>query len=106
MDIAIDFDGVLSNTTKRWIHIFNKDYSAKYHNLKLSYNKIIEFDFYKYFDITHDDDSRQIFQTCWEQRNTTLEPTEFMLEQKTKTLSKMYDTVDIVTANNYSNKEY
>jgi len=62
MSIAVDFDGVLSNTIKKWIEIFHKDYSEKYPNLQLSYNKIKEFDFYKMYNITHND-SRQIFQT-------------------------------------------
>lgn len=103
MSIAVDFDGVLSNTIKRWIQIFNKDYSEKY-KLQLSYNKITEFNFYKMYNISHDD-SRQIFQTCWEQLGV-LEPTEFMLSQKTKTLSELYDGLDIVTANNSINKKY
>jgi len=104
MSISLDFDGVLSNTIKKWIQIFHKDYSEKYHKLQLSYNKIKEFDFYKDFDITHDD-SRKIFEKCWEQWNY-LEPTEFMLEQKTKTLSELCGGLDIVTANNPANKKY
>ena len=104
MSLAIDFDGVLSNTVKKWIQIFHKDYSEKYHKLQLSYNKIKEFDFYKSWNITHND-SRQIFQKCWEQWNY-LEPTEFTLSQKTKILSDIHDGLDIVTANNSINKEY
>lgn len=102
MSIAVDFDGVISNTIKKWIQIFNQDYSKKY-DLYLSYNKIKEWDFYKNFDITHDD-SREIFRQCWEKWNS-LEPTEFMLSQKTKTLSDMYGGLDIVTAINPTHKE-
>jgi len=104
MSIAIDFDGVLSNTIKKWIQIFKQDYSEQYHNLQLSYNKIKEFDFYKGFNITHDD-SREIFKKCWEQWNY-LEPTEFMLSQKTSILSDLCNGLDIVTANNPTNKKY
>ncbi len=104
MKIAIDFDGVLCNTVQKWIEIFNSDYSTKYNNLKLSYNKITEFDFYKKFHITHED-SRQIFVQCWESWNE-LCPTEFFLEQKTKKLSELCSVMDIVTANDYSNKKY
>jgi uncharacterized protein len=104
MKLAIDFDGVLCNTIQKWIEIFNSDYSKKYHNLKLSYNQIAEFDFYKKFNITHDD-SRQIFQTCWESWDT-LQPIEFFLDQKTKKLSELCDGMDIVTANDSINKEY
>ncbi len=60
MSIAVDFDGVLSNTIKKWISIFNMDYSAKYSDLKLSYNKISEFGFYRKFNMTYDD-ARGIF---------------------------------------------
>ena len=104
MKLAIDFDGVLCNTIQKWIEIFNSDYSRKYDNLKLSYNQITEFDFYKKFNITHDD-SRQIFQTCWESWDT-LQPTEFFLDQKTKKLSELCDGMDVVTANNPTNEEY
>jgi len=104
MSIAIDFDGVLSNTIKKWIAIFNKDYSEKYHNMQLSYNKIKQWDFYQSFNITHND-SRKIFKKCWEEWDS-LEPTEFMLSQKTSILSELYDGVDIVTANNPANKKY
>ena len=98
MSIAIDFDGVLSNTIKKWISIFNVHYSAKYDNLQLSYNKIREFDFYKSYNISHDD-SREIFAQCWAEWDM-LESTEFMLDQKTKRLSDMCGGLDIVTANN------
>lgn len=104
MNIAIDFDSVLSNTIKKWIQIFNSEYTVNYCNLKLSYNKITQWDFCKMYGITHDD-SKEIFQNCWEQWYS-LEPTEFMLNKKTKTLSELYDTLDIVTANNPENKEF
>ncbi|MBA4718945.1 MAG: hypothetical protein HRO68_07595 [Nitrosopumilus sp.] len=64
--------------------------------MQLSYNKIKEYDFYKSWNITHDD-SRKIFKKCWEEWNQ-LEPTEFMLSQKTKILSELYYKLDIVTA--------
>ena len=104
MKIALDFDGVLCNTIQKWIEIKKKNYSEKYPNLKLSYNKITEFDFYKNYSITHDD-SRQIFQICWELWDT-LASTEFFLDQKTRKLSEFCDELDIVTANNSTNKEY
>jgi len=104
MKIALDFDGVLCNTIQKWIVIFNMHYSAKYDNLKLSYNQITKFDFYKSYSITHED-SRQIFAQCWEKWDE-LYPTEFFLEQKTKKLSELCDVMDIVTANNESNKKY
>ena len=103
MSIAVDFDGVLSNTIKKWIQIFNQNYSEKYPKMYLSYNKIKEWNFHKNFGITHDD-SREIFKQCWEKWNS-LEPTEFMLSQKTKTLSDMYNGLDIVTAITPTHKE-
>lgn len=104
MKIAIDFDGVLCNTIKKWIEIFNSEYSVKYNNLKLSYGKITEFDFYSTFHITHED-SRKIFAQCWEQWDT-LEPTEFMLNKKMQKLPEMCDAIHVVTANNSTNKKY
>ena len=104
MSIAVDFDGVLSNTIKKWIQIFNIHYTKKYDNLQLSYNKIAQWDFYKMYNITHDD-SREIFAQCWKDWNS-LEPTELMLSQKTNILSKLCNGLDIVTANNPINKEY
>lgn len=104
MSIAIDFDGVLSNTIKKWIQIFNEEYSEQYDKLHLSYNKIKQWDFYKSYNISHDD-SRKIFQVCWNNWNS-LEPTEFMLSQKTSILSELCGGLDIVTANNPTNKEY
>lgn len=104
MNMAVDFDSVLSDTIKRWIEIFNVHYTAKYDNMQLSYNKIRQWDFYKNFNITHDD-SRQIFQKCWEQWDS-LYPTEFMLSEKIEMLSKLCDTLDIVTANDKTNQKY
>ncbi len=95
--MALDFDGVLCDTIQKWIEIFNADYSAKYDNLKLSYNQVTEFYFYKRYGIT-DGDALQIFTQCWESWDE-LTPTEFSLQQKTRTLSELCDGVDIVTAN-------
>lgn len=102
MSIAVDFDCVLSDTVKKWVQIFNQDYSEKY-NLHLSYNQIKEWDFHEGFGITKDD-SREIFNQCWMKWNS-LEPTEFMLSHKTKTLSDMYDGLDVVTAVNPIHEE-
>ncbi len=104
MSIAIDFDGVLSDTVQKWIQIFNIHYSKKYNNLQLSYNKITQWDFYQMYGISHED-SRQIFAQCWEQWDS-LYPTEFMLSKKIEILSKLCGTLDIVTANNSTNYTY
>ena len=104
MNIAMDFDDVLCNTLKKWIGIFNEKYSAKYDGLKFSYSRITEFSFWNRYGITHED-AWQIFQECWEQWDT-MEPTEFMLHQKTKNISEMCDTLDVVTANNIKNMGY
>ena len=94
--IAIDFDSVLANTVKRWTEIFNAHHSEKYHDLHISYNKIREFSIGKYFGISSDDVG-EIFNQCWQQWDT-LEPMEFALAQKIKTLRGMHDGLDIVTA--------
>jgi 5'(3')-deoxyribonucleotidase len=104
MSMAIDFDGVLCDTVQKWIQIFHTHYSKRYDNLRLSYSKITQWDFYKMYDITHED-SRQIFQQCWESWDT-LHPTEFMLSQKINILSKLCSTLDIVTANDKTNQKY
>jgi 5'(3')-deoxyribonucleotidase len=104
MSVAIDFDGVLCDTVQKWIQIFHTHYSKKYDNLQLSYSKITQWDFYQMYDITHED-SRQIFQQCWESWDT-LHPTEFMLSQKIETLSKLCGKIDIVTANEKTNQKY
>ncbi len=104
MRIAIDFDGVLCDTIQKWVSIFNSDYSTKYNNLKLSYNTITEFNFWNHYGITNND-ALGIFAQCWESWDT-LHPTEFSLHQKTGKLSELCDTMDVVTANDPSNKEY
>ena len=104
MNIAVDIDGTLANTPKKWIEIFNRDYAAKYRGLQLSYTQLTEFHFYKKFGITHDDLYR-IFAKCWKSPYM-IEPTEFMLGQKTRKMSELCGTLDIVTANNPTKRRY
>ena len=102
--IAIDFDSVLANTIKKWVQIFNSDYSVKYQNKKLAYNQITTFGFYDDLNISQKD-TWKIFAQCWEEWDM-LEPTEFMLDVKTKKLSELSERLDVVTANEPKNKTY
>ena len=104
MRIALDFDGVLSNTVQRWIEIFNKDYSAGYGGISLSYSNLKQFDFYTTIGMSRDT-AHKIFEQCWTEWDK-LEPTEFMLCRKTEKLSGLCGVMDVVTANNSEKRLY
>lgn len=94
--IALDFDGVLSHTMKRWVEIYNADYSEKY-NKVATIRDINVWAFFEPWGMEKDEAFR-IFDSCWEGWSH-LEALETDLQQKTKMLNNIGD-VDIVTSVN------
>ena len=95
MSIALDYNGVVANTTKRWIEIFNEKYSEQYDKLLITYSGTT-WNFHKTLGIKKED-TYEIFKKCWREWDE-IEPTEFMLSQKTSELHEMYGGLDIVTS--------
>ncbi len=96
MKIALDFDGVLSHTMKRWVEIFNEKYSKKYSRM-ITIRDINEWAFFEDWGMDKDE-AFEIFDQCWENWDK-LEPLETDLWQKTKMLCNIGE-VDIVTSVN------
>lgn len=90
--LALDFDGVLSDTTNSWVNAYNERFLDK---PKITSRHIDEWESYKKLGITLDE-CFELFSEAWSDwRN--LKPLEPHLKQKTKMLSNIID-VDIVTA--------
>ncbi len=90
MKIALDFDGVLSHSMKRWVEIQNQTFKRK----KITLRDVDVWAFYEKFGMTKEE-CFKIFDKVWGDW-TKLIPMEHDLQQKTKMLSKLGE-VDIVT---------
>ena len=95
MKIALDFDGVLSNTMLRWVEEYNK--TKRFGADMCGIRDVSEWDFYQKFSITRDQ-CFDIFHKIWKD-HTKLIPMEFDIGQKTRMLSNLCGgQMDIVTA--------
>ena len=96
MKIALDFDGVLSHTMKRWVAVFNLHYKDKYEIDELTIREIDRWAFFEKFNMPVDE-AFEIFDKCWTNWEK-LEPLEQDIYQKTKMLSNLaHGELDIVT---------
>lgn len=97
MKIALDFDGVLSHTMKRWVAVFNSQKSQKYTNGKdISLRDIDKWAFFEKWGMPVDE-AFEVFGKAWSNYRM-LEPMEQDLYQKTKMLNNLaHGELDIVT---------
>lgn len=91
--IALDFDGVLSDTMDRWVNIYNS--AVPKHKHHATYSDIDQWNFYKKFDISQDE-CFDIFSLAWKNWRS-LKPMERHINLKTETLYEL-GYVDIVTS--------
>ena len=92
MKIALDFDGVLSNTMKRWVDVYNKKPNK---HAQISTRDISEWAFFEKWGMNLEQ-AFDIFDECWGDWRK-LEPLEPDQWQKTKMLCNLGE-MDIVTA--------
>lgn len=96
MKIALDFDGVLSHTMKRWVAIYNGKPNK---HADITIRDINEWAFFENWGMSVDE-CFEIFDECWNGWEN-LEPMEQDQWQKTKMLCNIGE-VDIVTTVNES----
>jgi len=92
MKIALDFDGVLSHTMKRWVEIYNKKPNK---HAQISIRDISEWAFYKKMGLSLEE-AFEVFDACWKdwEKLEPLEPDQWL---KTRMLCNLGE-MDIVTA--------
>lgn len=89
MKIALDLDGVLADTMRVWVTLWNKKGKKK-----IRFEDITSWDFWKGLNITSDE-FNLIFNTVWKFWDK-IPPTEEMIDEKVRRLNKL-GHVDIVT---------
>jgi len=95
MKLALDFDGVLSDTIQSWVNKYNQVHYADLDKDLITHRDIDMWGFYKKFDMTLDE-CFDYFNMAWSDWQN-LKPQENHLPQKTKMLNNILE-VDVVTA--------
>ena len=88
--IALDVDGVLADTMKLWLRLWNRRSSQS-----LSYEELVEWDFWKRLGISGEE-FMELMKEAWRMWRE-LPPTEPNLSEKVSRLRSL-GRVDIVTA--------
>ena len=96
--IALDLDGVLADTMRLWLVIWNKRFGEK-----LTYEDLIEWDFWKRLNIT-EGEFMKIMNEAWRMW-TRMPPTEPSLSEKVSRLRSI-GRIDIVTARPKETEQY
>lgn len=95
MKVALDFDGVLSHTMKRWVAVCNLHYADKI-GREVSLREVEKWAFFEDFGMTVNE-AFAVFDKVWNNWQSLI-PMEQDLDQKTKMLSNIaHGELDIVT---------
>jgi len=95
LKLALDFDGVLSDTIQSWVDHWNKDHKDDLSKDLFTHRDVDMWGFYTKLGITLDECFKYFDKAWGDWKN--LQPQERHLTQKTKMLNNLVD-VDIVTA--------
>lgn len=90
MRLALDFDGVLSDTMKLWCHRYNQLYDRK-----ITLNDIQDWDFFTSLGLSFDE-AYSIFNWCWSNQEM-LTPLESDVTQHVNKIAEEFN-IDIVTS--------
>ena len=96
--IALDLDGVLADTMKAWLRIWNKRAEEK-----LVYGDLVEWDFWRNLGIS-EDEFMDIMNDAWRMWKA-IPPTEPNLSEKVSKLRSL-GSVDVVTARPRETEKY